>query len=312
MTEKERVIKAMEFDNPDRIPMYFCNREHQRGDIMAFGLALEDNNISEWGYKWTRLDDGTMGQPEKSVIKDWGDLGDYTFPKLNRARRTSGIEGFKKQAGDHYLLGSLGISGFNVYMFIRGFQNAMLDFVDETDRSTELLDGILSFESELIELTAQMGLDGIHFADDWGTQEGLIISPALWRKIFKGRYRRQFDYAHSLGLDVWFHCCGNITSVVPDFHEIGVDVMNISQPNVVDIGQIGKFLKGKQCFMMPISYQTVSISGRPEDIKAEARRLYAELGTEDGGFIGYVEDYSCMGMSEENFEACVTAFRKLV
>lgn len=312
MTGKERVIKAIEFDNPDRVPIYFCNRDHERGDIMAFGLGLEDNHVSEWGYKWTRLDDGTMGQPEKPVIKDWSDLDYYCFPQLNRAGRTEGIEEFKRRAGARYLLGSLGISGFNVYMFIRGFQNAMLDFIDETGRGIELMDRIFSFESQLIELTAQMGLDGIHFADDWGTQEGLIISPALWRKIFKGRYRRQFDYAHSLGLAVWFHCCGNITPIVPDFHEIGVDVMNISQPNVVDIRQIGGLLRGKQCFMMPISYQTVSISGKPKDIKAEAQRLYAELGTESGGFIGYVEDYSCMGMSEENFEACVAGFRELV
>jgi uroporphyrinogen decarboxylase len=312
VTEKERVIKAIEFDKPDRVPIYFCNRDHERGDIMAFGLSLEDNNVSEWGYKWTRLDDGTMGQPEKPIIKDWGDLDGYRFPQLNRARRIKDLEEFKKRAGKRYLLAALGITGFNIYMFIRGFQNAMMDFADQTSRSIELLDGIFSFESELIRLAAEEGFDGVHFADDWGTQEGLIISPALWRKIFKNRYKKQFDYAHNLGLTVWFHCCGNIISVVPDFHEIGVDVMNISQPNVVDISRVGSLLKGKQCFMMPISYQTVSISGTPEDIKAETRRLYTELGTENGGFIGYVEDYSCMGMSEENFEACVKGFKDLI
>ena len=312
MTEKQRVIKAIEFDNPDRIPIYFRNRDHERGDIMAYELSLEDNNISEWGYKWMRLDDGTMGQPEKPIIRDWSDLDNYIFPQLNRVRRTKDVADFKKRAEDRYLLAALGITGFNVYMFIRGFQNAMLDFVDQTNRSIELLDGILSFESELIGLAAEEGFDGVHFADDWGTQEGLIISPALWRRIFKNRYKKQFDYAHSLGLTVWFHCCGNITPIVSDFHEIGVDVMNISQPNVVDIGRVGSLLRGKQSFMMPISYQTVSISGTPQDIKAEARRLFTELGTENGGFIGYVEDYSCMGMSEENFEACVAGFKELM
>ena len=53
-----------------------------------------------------------------------------------------------------------------------------------------------------------------------------------------------------------------------DFHEIGVDVMNISQPNVVEIPRLGQVLKGRQCFMLPISYQTVSISGTPEEIRA--------------------------------------------
>jgi len=62
---------------------------------------------------------------------------------------------------------------------------------------------------------------------------------------------------------------------------------------------------------MPISYQTVSISGTPEEIYAEAKRLYDLLGTEQGGFIGYVEEYGCMGMSAQNYRACAEAFRRL-
>jgi len=67
--------------------------------------------------------------------------------------------------------------------------------------------------------------------------------------------------------------------IVDDFCEIGVDVLNISQPNVVDIPPIGRPLRGKQCFLMPMSYQTVSISGTVADIYAEAQRLYDLLGT---------------------------------
>jgi hypothetical protein len=62
---------------------------------------------------------------------------------------------------------------------------------------------------------------------------------------------------------------------------------------------------------MPISYQTVSISGTEQEIYAEARRLFDELAAKNGGFIGYVEEYGCMGMSPENYKACAGAFRKL-
>jgi len=160
-------------------------------------------------------------------------------------------------------------------------------------------------------LAAESGMDGFHFGDDWGTQDGLIISPAMWRRIFKPRYRDQFEHAHRLGLHVWFHCCGNMASILPDFHEIGVDVMNIAQPNVVDIDAVSQQLRGKQCFMVPISYQTVSISGTPTEICEEARRLHGLLASERGGFIGYVEEYGCMGMSDENYQSCVQAFRSL-
>ena len=63
--------------------------------------------------------------------------------------------------------------------------------------------------------------------------------------------------------------------------------------------------------MVPISYQTVSIQGTPAEIFAEAKRLYDSLGAPTGGFIGYVEEYSVMGMSPENYRACGEAFRAL-
>ena len=87
--------------------------------------------------------------------------------------------------------------------------------------------------------------------------------------------------------------------------------MNIAQPNVVDLAAVSRRLRGKQCFMVPISYQTLSISGTPEDIVAEGRRLHDLFAEQAGGFIGYVEEYGCMGMSEKNYHACIQAFHAL-
>lgn len=63
--------------------------------------------------------------------------------------------------------------------------------------------------------------------------------------------------------------------------------------------------------MIQISYQTVSISGTPEDIRAEARRLYGHLTIPKGGSVGYVEEYGVMGISEENCRAYGQPFHKL-
>lgn len=138
-----------------------------------------------------------------------------------------------------------------------------------------------------------------------------MISPKLWRTMFKPRYAKQFARAHELGLHVWFHCCGIFIEIVEVLHQIGVDVLNIAQPNVMEIDEVAGRLGGKQAFMMPISYQTVSINGTVEEIYAEAERLYRLLGTPEGGFIGYVEEYSCMGMPERNYQACGEAWRRL-
>jgi len=41
------------------------------------------------------------------------------------------------------------------------------------------------------------------------------------------------------------------------------------------------------------------------------RLLVESLGRFDGGLIGYVEEYGSIGMSEQNYAACVAAFRDL-
>lgn len=311
MTREECVRAAIQFQRPDRVPVLNLNRDQREGDILSYGMALFNGEINEWGYRFENLGDGTMGQPADPVLPDWDALDHFHFPGPDSDRRMADAAAFCRQSEGWYRLASLGLTGFTLYMFLRGFENAMLDFVAERDRAEYLLDRIFHFEMELMRLAAGAGLHGVHLADDWGMQDGLIIDPGLWRELFKPRYHAQCEYAHALGLHLWFHCCGDILDIIPDFHEIGVDVINISQPNVVDIEGVGRAFRGRQCFMLPISYQTISITGSPEEIHAEARRLYEALGTPEGGFIGYVEEYSCMGMSETNYQACRNAWRIL-
>ena len=266
---------------------------------------------NEWGYRLESLGDGTMGHP---VAPFYGDLpapASIRVPALRERERMSAVPAFREACGDRYRLASFDLSGFTVYTLLRGFENAMQDFLLAPEGFAALMDRIVDFEGELMRMPARHGIHGIHFADDWGTQAGLMISPKLWREIFKPRYARQFALAHELGLHTWYHCCGEFLPIMEDFHEIGVDVLNISQPNVNDLGEVGRRLRGRQCFMVPISYQTISIQGTPEEIHAEARRLYHLLGAPTGGFIGYVEEYSVMGMSAENYRACAEAFRRL-
>jgi uroporphyrinogen decarboxylase len=321
MVQSERVRRAIEFRGPDRVPIVFWNRDQAEGDVMLYHLSLGmpgdgsvnawDWSVSEWGYRLEKLGDGTMGHPVEPVYPRMPSPEEIRVPAPREDERMSAVLAFREACGDRYRLASLDLSGFTVYTLLRGFENAMQDFLLDPEGFAVLMDRIIEFECDLMRMAARAGFDGIHFADDWGTQTGLMVSPALWRRLFKPRYRRQFERAHQLGLHVWYHCCGNFAEIVDDFHEIGVDVLNISQPNVMDIRPVGERLRGRQCFLMPISYQTVSIGGTVEEIYAEARRLFDLLAAPAGGFIGYVEEYGCMGMSEENYRACGEAFRRL-
>ena len=323
MTRKEVVDRAIAFNRPSRVPVVFWNRDQDQGDVMLYHLSLGaeprrgapvnawDWSLNEWGYRLESMNDGTMGHPVEAHWAELPEAGRLAVPPLRADERLAAAPRFFARCEDRYRLASLDLSGFTVYTLLRGFENAMQDFCLEPERFGAIMDAILDWECELMAMAARAGFHGIHLADDWGTQGGLMISPAMWRELFKGRYRRQFARAHELGLHVWYHSCGDFAAIAGDFHEIGVDVLNIAQPNVVDLEAVGRRLAGRQCFMMPISYQTVSISGSPADIRAEARRMYDLLASERGGFIGYVEEYACMGMSQENYRACGEAFRGL-
>ena len=252
-----------------------------------------------------------MGQPKKPLITDWNMLKYYSFPDPYSSERFRNFDEFKSKSSNHFLIAELGISGFDTYLFLRGFINAMIDLKLRDKRALNLLNNIFEIERKVIKESTKFNFDGVFFLDDWGTQKALMVSPELWIEIFKPLYKKHFDFVHSLGLKVFFHSCGNITSIVPELHETGVDALNISQPNVVDIDKISKILKGKQCFMIPISYQTVSIKGTVKDITREAEKLYKKLGDKKGGFIAHLEDYDVMGMSEENYQACWEVFRRI-
>lgn len=320
-TRKSIVDKAIAFDNPERIPIWFVNCDQSEGDVLMYHLSLGregdgsgnnwDWSCNEWGYRLEKMNDGTMGHPKEPFLPDWQSAEKLCPPKIREEERTASLQQFLARCEDRYRLASLDLSGFTVYMLLRGFENSMEDPYLEPEQFAQLLDMIFDFECDLIRLAARHGFHGIHFADDWATQRGMMISPDSWRELFKPRYQKQFALAHELGLHTWFHCCGNFAPIAGDFHETGVDVLNISQPNIFDIDSIACKLKGKQCFLLPISYQTVSITGTVEDIYKEAERLYQSLGTPRGGFIGYVEEYSSMGMSQRNYQACAESFRRL-
>jgi len=321
ITCHERVLRAIEFRRPDRVPIVFWNRDQTSGDVMLYHLSLGvpgdgsanawDWSVNEWGYRLEKLGDGTMGHPVEAMYRELPRAAEIRVPDLRERERMAAVPEFHQACGDRYRLASLDLSGFTVYTLLRGYTAAMQDFLLDPEGFRGLMDKIVEFECDLMRMAARYGFHGIHFADDWGTQAGMMVSPRMWRELFKPHYARQFAIAHELGLHTWYHCCGEFLEIMEDFHEIGVDVINISQPNVNDIAEVGRRLRGKQCFMMPISYQTVSIRGTPQDIHDEAERLYHLLSAPEGGFIGYVEEYGVMGMSAENYRACGEAFRRL-
>ncbi len=84
-----------------------------------------------------------------------------------------------------------------------------------------------SLEALRAQIKAAAGmLDGIVIWGDVAYKKGMLFSPMFWRKHFKPGVKALIDEAHSHGLPVIYHGCGNVSRIFEDFIEIGVDAYN--------------------------------------------------------------------------------------
>jgi len=311
---REEVVKAIERREPAFVPIWIP-ADAERSDVVAFGYGLASDfqpsepGATEWGYVWETLD-GTIGQPRDPAIKSWEDLADYRPPDANASGRLAGFEKGCLGHADKYIMGAMGITGFNQMTFIRGFQNVLEDLYVQRDNLSRLGDIVFGFEEDMIRNFAREGANAVTFFDDWGTQDDLMIDPALWREEFKPRYARQFALIHELGMHVFFHSCGNVYKIIADLIEIGADMVNLNQINLLGIDRLAAEFAGKICFACPVDNQRTYTPGTIEDIRREAKHLVDAFGRPNGGFMALVERYECFDIPEDKYEAAISAFRE--
>ena len=322
MTRKENVKNAIHFKKPVYIPLMYYGTEPKRmakSDILMIGVQNmyggEDGLTAEWGFSWHDSENVShrLGVIKEPAIKDWSELGRYKPLNPDIPGRFDNAIKIMNEYTDRYYIAEFALSGFTVASFIRGFEEFLMDLYLEPQNAEKLLDIVFETEMRLMKSCADNGFDAVILADDWGTQESLLISLDLFRTFFAPRYKRQIDYAHTLGLDVFLHSCGRIESIVSTLVDMGLDVLNPGQPKLNHVEKLGEMFAGRICFACPIGYQTTAINGTKEDIENEVLQYVNCLTADKGGLIGFVasENALCqLGASKENARFVTTAFER--
>ena len=151
-----------------------------------------------------------------------------------------------------------------------------------------LADRIVAFDLAMIRNISSRFpgmINGFEFTDDWGTEEQLMINPDLWREFFKPRYKLLFDACHEAGWHVWMHSCGKVNAIIGELIDIGLNVINLQQPTVLGIEEVGRQYAGKICFLSLCDIQKTLPFKDAAAIEAEAKLLIDCWGTDQGGFI---------------------------
>lgn len=175
------------------------------------------------------------------------------------------------------VMGFMGTGIFEQAHFLMGFEDTLYNMLAEPAYMSELLEEIFKFRLTYAKLLIEnLKPDIILSHDDWGAKKSLFFSPETWRKFFKPLYARLYGYMKEQGVIVMHHADSNLTGIVEDMAEIGVDIWQGVLPQN-DIRAMQKALKGRMTLMGGVDAAIVDHADAKEEvIRAEVRRCCDE------------------------------------
>ena len=123
---------------------------------------------------------------------------------------------------------------------------------------------------------------------DFGTQNGPLISPDMYREFYKPFHKRINDWIHkNTSWKTFYHTCGSIVPILDDLIEAGVDILNPVQTSAKDMDP--KMLKERYGDKLifwggGVDTQGTLPFGTPEEVRKEVNERCQIFG-KDGGFV---------------------------
>ena len=200
-------------------------------------------------------------------------------------------------------------------MYLRGVEQILLDLVLNPAIAECIFQRVTEFYLEYARRTFDAAGDGIDIfftGDDFGTQNGLFMSPEMWQRFLRPGFKAFVDLAKQYGRQVAHHSCGSIKPIIPDLIACGLDILNPVQPEAhdMDAGELKRLFGDRLCFHGSISIQRTLPFGTPEDVRNEVRERFRALGS-GGGLIFCTAHNIQADTPVENIEALFDAYQSI-
>jgi len=323
-TGKQRVLTALEHKWPDRCPCnyigtpevddrlkkYFQTEsmdtvlEKLQADLRIvdapyIGPELkrwEDGRFQNyWGHirKPVRNEAGTYNEAVElpyAAFESLEDVQNFPWPKTKWFDYSKLAQDCEKYEGYAIIFGSPGnMDLINGTAYGRGVEQVIYDIALEDPVGMACMEKRFQccYERSEQALKAAKGqIDIFWIGDDYGTQNGLLISPDKWRKLFFQKLKAMCDLGHKYETKVMLHSCGSTQLLWPDLIEAGVDIYDTVQPEAAGMNpaELKNEFGDKICFHGTVSTQKTLPFCSPQEVAREVRIRIETVG-KNGGLI---------------------------
>jgi uroporphyrinogen decarboxylase len=339
MTHRERMLRALEYREPDKLPVYYHPSHagmylHGRKLLELFSAFPPDNapedseepgipapepeclapdgsyhklETDEWGTQWEYCTFGLQGSPRVLPLSDPDLIAGYRLPPAPEPGGPAFEMKRKEIAARRNEYASFGgwMLLFEKACELRPMEDVLVELYTGEQRMLELLDRIVERTAKCIHYELALGRDVILFGDDWGFQNGPAISPEKFREVFAPRYRSLFERIRQAGAKVLFHSCGQLGGILEELFALQIDCI-WHQAGCYEPKDFAQQCREHQCAaLLHPDRQHLIPYGRPDEIREAVARycqIYHDLG---GGGVFYVEIEADAPF--ENIEALITA-----
>ena len=167
-------------------------------------------------------------------------------------------------------------------MMAPDFAHALLRKI--TDLCKTLMGNFLAECGDLIDI--------IKIGDDLGTQNSLMISPKMYRQFLKPLHAEFISFIKArTQAKVFFHTDGDVFDLIPDFIEMGIDILNPIQTSagrMSNLAELKRRFGQNMVFCGAVDTHRVLPYGTPDDVRQELRRVMNVLGPGGGYMVASV------------------------
>lgn len=334
MTSEERVIRALQRREPDRVPTFEWDINRRVGRALTGsddpleiverldldGIAVRpdyekkaagpDTFVDEWGIR-RRATGELIAMVTASPIRELADQAGYRFPDPGAPHRFAALERAARRFGGRR---AVVLSVRDVFSDIRdlvGYENALVGLLAGREHFARLLDRAMAYNRALARIARErLGVGIIATGDDVADSRGLIMGPQVYFELLAPRFREVVRGFKDLGYTCIKHSDGDVRDLLDHWIESGVDCIDPIDPSAgLDIGAIKSRYGGRVCLKGNIDCQRTLVSGSEEEVRAEVRDCIRRAGR-GGGLILSSSNTIHSGVRPENYRAMLEALRR--